>query len=289
LDTLAFVAIQLLNGVQYGLLLFLLSIGLTLIFGVMGVINLAHGSFFMLGAYFALACVGQGLSFAATLLLSLFGATAVGVVTERLVLRPIYRQGHLDQVLLTFGLILIFNESVRMIWGAEIRSLPVPELFRGTVPLIGEQRYPIYRLFVTAFALLLGGALWLLIYRTKLGMVIRAGAVNRDMVAALGINIDLLFTAVFGLGAGLAALSGIIASPILSLYPGMGEEIIILTFVVVVVGGLGSLQGALLASLLIGVGDTFGKAMLPQLSAVMVYVLMTLVLIFRPQGLFSRA
>ena len=289
MDTLAFVAIQLLNGVQYGLLLFLLSIGLTLIFGVMGVINLAHGSFFMLGAYFAFACLGRGLSFAATLLLSLFAVTLVGLVTERLVLRPIYRQGHLDQVLLTFGLILIFNEAVRMIWGAEIRSLPVPELFQGTVPLFGGQHYPIYRLFVTAFALLLGGGLWLLIYRTRLGMVIRAGAVNREMVAALGINIDLLFTAVFGLGAGLAALSGIIASPILSIYPGMGEEIIILTFVVVVVGGLGSLQGALLASLLIGIGDTFGKALLPQLSAVMVYVLMVLVLLFRPHGLFSRA
>jgi branched-chain amino acid transport system permease protein len=288
LDTFAFVAIQLLNGVQYGLLLFLLSIGLTLIFGVMGVINLAHGSFFMLGAYSAFACLGRGLSFPATLVLSLLAVTLAGLVTERLTLRPIYRRGHLDQVLLTFGLILVFNEAVRMIWGAEIRSLPVPELFQGTVPLIGEHRYPVYRLFVTAFALLLGGLVWLLIYRTRLGMAIRAGAVNREMVAALGLPIDLLFTAVFGIGAGLAALSGIVASPILSLYPGMGEEIIILTFVVVVVGGLGSLQGALLASLLIGIGDTFGKALVPQLSAVMVYVLMTAVLIFRPQGLFSR-
>jgi len=243
----------------------------------------------MLGAYLALALLGQGIGFAATLVLGLLSVTSIGLVTERLVLRPIYRRGHLDQVLLTFGLILIFNEGVRMIWGAEIRTLPVPDMFQGTVPLIGGQRYPVYRLFVTGFALLLGAGLWLLIYRTRLGMMIRAGAVNRDMVAALGINIDLLFTAVFGLGAGLAALSGIIASPILSLYPGMGEEIIILTFVVVVVGGLGSLQGALLASLLIGVGDTFGKALLPQLSSVMVYVLMAVVLVFRPQGLFSRS
>ena len=284
----AFVLIQLLNGVQYGLLLFLLSTGLTLIFGVMGIINLAHGSFFMLGAYFALAFTGIGLAFPAVMALSLLGVAAIGLVTERLTLRRIYGQGHLEQVLLTFGLILIFNESVRIVWGAELRSLPIPEALRGTVPLFGEHRYPLYRLFVTAFGLLLGGGLWWLIHRTRLGMIIRAGAIDREMVAALGIHIDGLFSAVFALGAGLAALSGIVAAPILSLYPGMGEEIIILTFVVVVVGGLGSLQGALLASLLIGIGDTFGKALLPELSSVMVYALMTAVLILRPRGLFSR-
>jgi branched-chain amino acid transport system permease protein len=288
LETAAFVLIQLLNGVQYGLLLFLLSTGLTLIFGVMGIINLAHGSFFMLGAYLALAFTGMGLGFLAVMLLSLLVASAIGLATERLALRPIYGQGHLEQVLLTFGLILIFNELVRIIWGAEIQSLPIPELLRGHIPLFGEHRYPLYRLFVTAFGLILGGLIWLLIYRTRLGMIIRAGAVDRKMVDALGIHIDGLFAAVFALGVGLAALSGIVAAPILSLYPGMGEEIIILTFVVVVVGGLGSLQGALLASLLIGVGDTFGKALVPELSAVMVYVLMSAVLLLRPRGLFSR-
>ncbi len=288
METAGFVVIQLLNGVQYGLLLFLLSTGLTLIFGVMGIINLAHGSFFMLGAYAAFALAPAELGFAATLLLSLLAVVGIGVVTEWLALRPLYGRDHLDQVLLTFGLILMFNESVRLIFGSDIQSLAMPAFLEGNLPLFGGHRYPTYRLFITGFGLVVGAGLWLLIYRTRLGMIIRAGASRRETVSALGINIRLVFTAVFGLGAGLAAASGIVAAPILSLYPGMGEEIVILTFVVVVVGGLGSLQGALLASLLIGMGDTFGKALLPELSSVMVYLLMVLVLIFRPRGLFGR-
>ena len=288
LDTAGYILIQLLNGVQYGLLLFLLATGLTLVFGVMGIINLAHGSFFMIGAYLALTLTRLGMPFAVTIVLSLIGAVAIGIVTELVTLRHIYGRDHLDQVLLTFGLILIFNETVRLLWGADIQSLPMPEALSGSIPLFGRHRYPAYRLFVTAFGLLVGAGLWLLINRTRLGMIIRAGASRRETVGAMGININLVFTAVFGLGAGLAAVSGTVAAPILSLYPGMGEEIIIITFVVVVIGGLGSLRGALLGSLLIGVADTFGKAMLPELSSVMVYVMMVVVLLFKPRGLFSR-
>jgi len=288
LETLAFFLIQLLNGMQYGLLLFLLSTGLTLIFGVMGVINLAHGSFFMIGAYGAFYFTGLGLDFPLMLPLALATALAIGLILELTVLRPLYDRDPLSQVMLTFGLILVLNESVSMIFGPEIKALPIPEVLQGVAPLWRGHGYPIYRLFVTATGLAVGAALWVFIHRTRLGMIIRAGAVNREMVGALGINIRWVFSGVFALGAGLAALSGLLAAPILSLYPGMGEEIIILTFVVVVVGGLGSLRGALIASLLIGVADTFGKAVLPQLSSVLVYALMVGVLLIRPHGLFSR-
>ncbi|MDH4246263.1 MAG: branched-chain amino acid ABC transporter permease [Deltaproteobacteria bacterium] len=273
---------------QYGLLLFLLSTGLTLIFGVMGVINLAHGSFFMIGAYGAFYFTGLGLDFPLMLPLALATALAIGLILELTVLRPLYDRDPLSQVMLTFGLILVLNESVSMIFGPEIKALPIPEVLQGVAPLWRGHGYPIYRLFVTATGLAVGAALWVFIHRTRLGMIIRAGAVNREMVGALGINIRWVFSGVFALGAGLAALSGLLAAPILSLYPGMGEEIIILTFVVVVVGGLGSLRGALIASLLIGVADTFGKAVLPQLSSVLVYALMVGVLLIRPHGLFSR-
>ena len=288
METLAIFLIQLLNGVQYGLLLFLLSTGLTLIFGVMGVINLAHGSFFMIGAYGAFYFTALGLEFPLMLPLALATALAIGLILELTVLRPLYDRDPLSQVMLTFGLILVLNESVSMIFGPEIKTLPIPEVLQGVAPLWRGHGYPIYRLFVTATGLAVGAALWVFIHRTRLGMIIRAGAVNREMVGALGINIRWVFSGVFALGAGLAALSGLLAAPILSLYPGMGEEIIILTFVVVVVGGLGSLRGALIASLLIGVADTFGKAVLPQLSSVLVYALMVGVLLIRPHGLFSR-
>lgn len=288
METLGFILIQLLNGVQYGLLLFLLSIGLTLIFGVMGIINLAHGSFFMIGAYAAYALNSLGWPFVLVVVLSLGIAIAVGMLVEVLTLRRIYGRDHLDQVLLTFGLILVFNDTISLLFGAEVLSLDIPAFLQGRIPLIGMHDYPVYRLYLTGFGLAVGTGLWWLVTRTRLGMIIRAGADNREMVGALGINIKLVFTGVFGLGAGLAALSGILAAPILSLYPGMGEEIIILTFVVVVVGGLGSMQGAVLASLLLGVADTFGKALLPELSSVMVYLLMVVVLVFRPQGLFGR-
>jgi len=288
LETLAIFLIQLLNGVQYGLLLFLLSTGLTLIFGVMGVINLAHGSFFMIGAYGAFYFTALGLEFPLMLPLALATALAIGLILELTVLRPLYDRDPLSQVMLTFGLILVLNESVSMIFGPEIKTLPIPEVLQGVAPLWRGHGYPIYRLFVTASGLAVGAALWVFIHRTRLGMIIRAGAVNREMVGALGINIRWVFSGVFALGVGLAALSGVLAAPILSLYPGMGEEIIILTFVVVVVGGLGSLRGALIASLLIGVADTFGKAVLPQLSSVLVYALMVGVLLIRPRGLFNR-
>ncbi|MDH5752360.1 MAG: branched-chain amino acid ABC transporter permease, partial [Deltaproteobacteria bacterium] len=286
METAGFILIQLLNGVQYGLLLFLLSTGLTLVFGVMGIINLAHGSFYMLGAYAAHALAAWGLGFPAVLLLALVGSVTAGLLTEVLTLRHVSPGDHLGQVLLTFGLILIFNESMRLFFGPEIKTLAIPDYLDHTVRLFGPHHYPAYRLFATGFGLAAGAGLWVLINRTRLGMIIRAGAENREMVEALGIGIRPLFSLVFALGAGLAAASGIIAAPIVSIYPGMGEEIIILTFVVVVVGGLGSLKGALLASLLIGVADTFGKSLLPELSSVMAYALMALVLLLRPQGLF---
>ncbi len=278
---------QALNGLAYGVLLFLLSVGLTLIFGMLDVVNLAHGSFYMLGAYAGLSVIAASGSFWLALALAPIAVGLIGAVVERTCLRPLYRRPPLDQVLLTFGLIYLFEDLVKWIWGGRIRSIPSPELFSGSVKIWGAT-IPSYRLFVIAFGLAVAGALWLAIERTRLGAIVRAGVYDAEMTAGMGIDIDRVFTAVFAGGAALAGLSGVIAGPIQSAYPPMGAGILIPALIVVVVGGLGSLKGSLAGSLIIGQAETFGKAWLPGASMVIIYVAMALVLLFRPQGLFGR-
>ena len=280
--------IQLLNSVQYGLLLFMLAAGLTLIFGIMGVVNLAHGSFYMLGAYLAYALT----SLTGSLTLAIVGGAALsllfGLALERLLFRHFYKRDHLDQVLLTFGLISIFEELRSMLWGDDVHSVPVPELLSASIVLTENQSYPVYRLFMSGVCLLLALGLYLLISKTRLGMKIRAGAFNRDMAESLGINIKRIHAIVFSLGVGLAAIAGIVAAPVASVYPNMGSQVLIMCFVVVVIGGIGSVRGALISALLVGLVDTFGKVLLPTISGMLVYMLMAAVLLWKPEGLFKQ-
>jgi branched-subunit amino acid ABC-type transport system permease component len=278
---------QALNGLAYGVLLFLLSVGLTLIFGMLDVVNLAHGSFYMLGAYAGLTLIGATGSFWVALLLAPLLVGGIGALLERVCLRPLYRRPPLDQVLLTFGFIYLFEDLVKWIWGGRIRSIPPPDLFKGSVTVFGAT-IPSYRLFVIAFGLAVAVLLWLLIERTRLGAIIRAGVYDAEMTAGLGINIHRVFTAVFAFGAALGGLSGVIAGPIQSAYPAMGAGILIPALIVVVVGGLGSLKGSLAGSLIIGQAETFGKAWLPDSAMLIIYVVMALVVLLRPQGLFGR-
>jgi branched-chain amino acid transport system permease protein len=301
--TLALFLTQLLNGVQLGVLLFLLSAGLTLVFGIMNVVNLAHGSLYMMGAYFAAAAFNAfGGSFIATVLAGVGGAMLLGALVERVVLARLYARDHLDQVLATFGLILFFNEVVRAIWGPASVYMNVPAALSGTVNLFGLA-YPSYRFAIIAVGLLVGLGLYLLIHRTRIGMLIRAGASNADMVSALGVNIQALNRMIFALGAGLAGLAGAVAGPIVSVQSGMGEPILILTLVVIVTGGIGSIRGAFYGALIVGIVDTIGRAFLPTLlrellersvaqavgpaiASMLIYMLMATVLALRPQGLF---
>jgi branched-chain amino acid transport system permease protein len=280
--------IQLLNSVQYGLLLFMLAAGLTLIFGIMGVVNLAHGSFYMLGAYLAYALT----SLTGSLTVAIVGGAALsllfGLALERLLFRHFYKRDHLDQVLLTFGLIAIFEELRSMLWGDDVHSVPVPELLSASIVLTENQSYPVYRLFMSGVCLLLALGLYLLISKTRLGMKIRAGAFNRDMAESLGINIKRIHGIVFALGVGLAAIAGIVAAPVASVYPNMGSPVLIMCFVVVVIGGIGSVRGALISALLVGLVDTFGKVLLPSISGMLVYMLMAAVLLWKPEGLFKQ-
>ena len=279
---------QALNGLSYGVLLFLLSVGLTLIFGMLDVINLAHGSFYMLGAYAGLATLAVTGNFWLAVLAAPLAVGLIGALMERTCLRPLYRRSPLDQVLLTFGCIYLFEDLVKWIWGGKIRSIPPPEVFSGSVNFLGAT-VPSYRLFMIVFGLAMAVALWLLIERTRLGAIIRAGVFDAEMAAGMGINIDRVFTGVFAFGAALGGLSGVIAGPIQSASPPMGAGILIPALIVVVVGGLGSLKGSLVGSLIIGQAETFGKAWLPGSSMVIIYVVMALVVLFRPQGLFGRA
>jgi branched-subunit amino acid ABC-type transport system permease component len=278
---------QALNGLAYGMLLFLLAVGLTLIFGMLDVVNLAHGSLYMLGAYAGLALIGLTGSFWLAVLAAPLAVALVGVAIERVCLRPLYRRPALDQVLLTFGLVYLFEDLIKWLFGGRIRSIPAPVLLSGSMTL-GGLTYPSYRLFVIAFGLAMALALWLLIERTRLGSIIRAGVYDAEMAAGLGIDIQRVFTGVFALGAALAGLSGVIAGPIQSAYPAMGVSILIPALIVVVVGGLGSLKGSLAGSLIIGQAETFGKAWLPEAAMLAIYVVMALVLLLRPQGLFGR-
>ena len=287
MPTLADLFAQALNGLSYGALLFLLSVGLTLIFGMLDVVNLAHGSFYMLGAYAGLTVIAATGSFWVALLAAPLLVGAVGALVERTCLRPLYRRPALDQVLLTFGFIYLFEDLVKWIWGGRIRSIPPPDLFSGSVKLYGAT-IPSYRLFVIGFGLAMAVALWLLIERTRLGAIIRAGVFDAEMTGGLGINIQRVFTAVFAFGAALGGLSGVIAGPIQSAYPSMGVGILIPALIVVVVGGLGSLKGSLAGSLIIGQAETFGKAWLPDAAMLIIYVVMALVMLVRPQGLLGR-
>ena len=280
--------IQLLNSVQYGLLLFLLAAGLTLIFGIMGVVNLAHGAFYMLGAYMAYALTSAWGNLALAILAGTLISIAVGWLLEKLLFKHFYHRSHLDQVLLTFGLIYIFEELRSMLWGDDVHSVAVPAVLDWSIQLTENLSYPAYRLFMLAVCTALALGLWLLISKTKLGMKIRAGAFNSDMAQSLGINIVRLHSIVFAIGIALAALGGMLIAPLSSVYPFMGSQVLIMCFVVVVIGGIGSVRGALTAALLVGLVDTFGKVLLPQFASTLVYVLMALVLLYKPEGLFKQ-
>ena len=284
--------IQCLNALQYGLLLFLVASGLTLIFGIMGVINLAHGSFYMIGAYmaYALAPIVNstfGGGFFATLAVGLVLSVVFGYVLEWLFYSYLYEREHLQQVLMTYGLILVFEECRSLLVGDDVHGVAVPPILSGAIALSDVQQYPVYRLFISGVCLLLALGMYLVFTRTRLGMTIRAGATNREMVQSLGIDISFLYRVVFAAGVAIAVLAGMIASPVSSVYPGMGQSVLIICFVVVVIGGIGSIRGAMLAALLIGFVDTFGKVLLPQAAGVLVYVLMALILLWRPDGLFK--
>ncbi len=289
--------IQLLNGVQYGLLLFLVSSGLTLVFGIMGIINVAHGSFYMIGAYLAWSLAGGLGNFWLALPAGIALTLVLGVLLEELVIRRLYDRDHLYQVLLTYGLILIFEELRSLLWGDEVRGVAIPEILSASIPLSETLSYPVYRLWISAVCLVVAGLMVWVIQKTRLGMIIRAGSANREMVQSLGIDVRLVYRLVFASGITLAALAGMIASPVSAVFPGMGNQVLIVCFVVIVIGGMGSVKGAMLASLLIGLVDTFGKVLhleiggvklLPELSSMTVYLLMAVVLLWRPEGVFGR-
>jgi branched-chain amino acid transport system permease protein len=277
---------QLLNGLVYGVLLFLMAAGLSLIFGLMNVVSLAHGSFFMLGAFLGLAILKLTGSFWIALLLAPLAVALLGIVMEVIFLRPLYARGHMDQVLLTFGFTFVFYDLVQTIWGRIVLRLPTPESLQGSVQ-IGVGVFSAYRLFLIGFGFAIALLLWLVLERSRIGAMVRAGVDNAAMAAGLGGNIPLLFTGIFGFGVALAGLGGVAAGPILGLYPGMDTDILIPAFIVIVIGGMGSLRGAFVGSLLIGIADTFGKAYLQSVALFLIYLAMTVVLLIRPQGLFG--
>jgi branched-chain amino acid transport system permease protein len=293
---------QILNGLQLGVTFFLMSAGLTLIFGIMQVINLAHGSFYMIGAYVGATVTARSGSFLLGLLAALPAAALVGMLVEAIVLRRLYKKDHVDQVLATFGLIMFFNELTRIIWGRQPLFMDVPAWLSGTVEIIPGIPYPSYRIAVIGVGLLVALFLYLMFAHTRIGMQIRAGASNREMAGALGINIKLIYTLVFGLGTLLAGLAGMMAGPILAVEAGMGESILILTFVVIVIGGIGSVRGAFVGALLVGMVDTLGRAFMPtffrlflptahadgvaaSIASMSIYILMAIILVWRPKGL----
>ncbi|MBC7468041.1 MAG: branched-chain amino acid ABC transporter permease [Ramlibacter sp.] len=284
---LALLLIQTLNAVQYGLLLFLVASGLTLIFGVMGVINLAHGSFYMMGAYLAFSLAAFTGNLLLTIVIGVVLSAVLGALLEWALFAHLYRRNHLQQVLLTYGLILIFEELRSVLVGNEVYSVKVPAWLDFSVPLGSVMTYPAYRLFMSGVCLLVALGLYLLIQRTLVGARIRAGASNRDMVQLLGINIDWLYRLVFALGVALAAFAGMINAPASTVSPGMGTQVLIVSFVVVIVGGIGSVWGALLASLLVAFADTFGKVFVPDYAGIAIYVVMAAILLWRPEGLFK--
>ena len=289
--------IQTMNGIQYGLLLFLVASGLTLIFGIMGVINIAHGSFYMIGAYLAWSLMGWLGNFWLGLLLGVVVAFVLGLILEWSFIRFLYDRDHLQQVLVTYGLILIFSELRSVIWGDDVHSVAIPALLDGSIQLTDNLAYPVYRLWLSGVCIVIAILMFIGIQHTRLGMMIRAGESDREMTKALGINIGLVYRFIFALGVSLAAFSGMIAAPISSVFPGMGGQVLIVSFVVVVIGGLGSIKGAMVAALLVGLIDTFGKVMVfdifgvnifPEMAGMSIFALMALILMFRPQGIFGK-
>ena len=289
--------IQAMNGIQYGLLLFLVATGLTLIFGIMGVINIAHGSFYMVGAYLAWSLMGWFGNFWVGLFAGVLVALFLGLALEWLFIRFLYDRDHLQQVLVTYGLILIFSELRSILWVDDVHSVPIPELLSGSIQLTENLAYPIYRLWLSGVCIVIAILMYVGIQHTRLGMMIRAGESDRDMTKALGINIGLVYRFVFALGVSLAAFSGMISAPIASVFPGMGNQVLIVSFVVVVIGGLGSIKGAMVAALMVGLIDTFGKVLnvnilginiLPEMAGMSIFALMAIILMFRPQGIFGK-
>lgn len=283
------VLIQLLNGLQYGLLIFLAASGLTLVFGILGVINLSHGSFYMLGAYMALSLTGLTGDIFLALALGIPIAFLFGMAIEWLFIRHLYDRDHLQQVLLTFALILVFNEIQQSVWGSHPLSIPTPPYLSASIKITEGLSYPVYRLALMLICLALALLMVFVIQKTRVGRLIRAAESNREMVEALGFDARILFRLVFAAGVALAATAGILAAPVESAYPGIGDRVLIISFVVVVIGGIGSIRGAFVGSLLIGLADAFGKVFAPQFSAIIIYALMALVLVMRPAGLFGRA
>jgi branched-chain amino acid transport system permease protein len=281
-------AVQLLNGVQYGLVLFLVASGLTLVFGILGVINLAHGAFYMLGAYLAYWITAYTGSFWLALIGGVLIAFVVGLLLEEIFVKRLYGRDHLAQVLLSFGLILVLDELRHILFGKDVHSVPAPEFLRGSVQLTEVLSYPVYRLAICVFCLAVAAAIFFVIQKTRIGMIVRAGAENRDMTRALGIRFDMVNRYVFAVGIVLAALGGIVVAPISTVFPGMDNQMLILSFVVVVLGGIGSVAGAAIGALLIGVSDSFGKVFFPNFSSFTVYVLMAAVLLWRPAGILGR-
>lgn len=292
--SLALLVEQLANGIQQGLMLFLMAAGVTLVFGVMRLVNLAHGSMFMLAAYFAVAAHAATGSYLLAFAVALAGIACVGMVLEVAIFRPLYSRGHLDQILASFGLVLFFNEVVVMIWGREPLYLSIPPLLGGYVEILPGVEYPVFRLAVSGMAVAAGLALWWVLSRTRIGMQMRGGAERREVMETMGVNIRAIATVIFGMGTFLAGLAGLMTAPIMPVQSGMGDPILILTLVVMIIGGVGSLRGALIAALLVGIVDTFGRVLLPQLiglnagsalSGMLIYVLMAMVLVVRPTGL----
>jgi branched-chain amino acid transport system permease protein len=281
--------IQILNGVQYGLLLFLVASGLTLVFGIMGIINLAHGSFYMIGAYLAFSLTQLTGRLWLAILLGLPLSVAIGLFLEWLLIKRLYDRDHLYQVLLTYGLILALEEIRSIVFGDDVHGVAVPRLFDFSIPLTETLSYPVYRLVISAICIAVALLMAFLLRKTRLGMTIRAGATNREMVQSLGIDIKRLYGIVFALGVALAAFAGMIAAPVSSVFPGMGNQVLIISFVVVVIGGLGSIKGAMVGALLIGLADTFGKVLVPEIAGMTIYLVMAIVLLARPTGLFGRA
>ncbi len=291
---LAVFLVQCLNALQYGLLLFLVASGLTLIFGILGVINLAHGAFYMIGAYLAYALAPWaaqhfGGGFFTAIAIGLVLSVLFGYLLEWGFISYLYQREHLQQVLMTYGLILVFEELRSILAGDDVHGVAPPAWLAGSVQLGSVMTYPVYRLFMSAVCVLVALALYAVIARTKIGMAIRAGASNREMVQSLGVDIRLLYRIVFAIGVALAVFAGMIAAPISSVYPGMGNQVLIISFVVVVIGGIGSVRGALFASLLVGLVDTFGKVLFPQVAGLLVYLLMAAILLWRPEGLFRAS
>ena len=281
-------AAQALHGFVYGMLVFLVASGLTLVLGMMGVLNLAHASFYMLGAYFAYSVTTYSGSFWLSLIISPVLVGGVGLLIERFLIRKTYKGGHQLQLLLTFGLFFILNELVRIAWGSGLLTVETPSILAQSIPFIGGRTYPVYRLFILGIAVLVLSGMALMLARTRIGIIIRAAVSDAEMVEALGNNVPIVFLLVFGGGAALAALAGVIAAPFLSVYLNMGGEALMDCFVVIVVGGFGSLRGALIASLMIGQLQSFGILWIPQLAMVFQFLLMTLILILRPTGLFGE-